>query len=69
MEEEILKVECPVDKRRKCDSGYIKLYNELLKKYKKVCKELDDYKKLVSIYKTIMDESIDKLKGGETNEK
>lgn len=66
MEEEIVKVECEWSKRKKCDSAYIHLYNELLKKYTKLKAELEEYKQLVNIYRTIMDDSIETLKGGET---
>lgn len=56
---------CEVNKRRKCDSAYISLYNKLLKDFTKLKAENEELKQLVSIYKEIMDESIDTLKGGE----
>lgn len=56
---------CDVNKRRKCDSAYISLYNKLLKDFTKLKAENEELKQLVNIYKEIMDESIDTLKGGE----
>lgn len=56
---------CDVNKRRKCDSAYISLYNKLLKDYTKLKAENEELKQLVSIYKEIMNDSIDTLKGGE----
>lgn len=64
-QEEVLKIECDVNKRRKCDSAYIHLYNKLMKDYMKLKTELEEYKQLCSIYKEILDESVDYLKGGE----
>lgn len=68
-QEEVLKIECDVNKRRKCDSAYINLYNKLLKDYTKLKAEYEELKQLLIIYKDIMDESIITLKGGETNGK
>lgn len=60
---------CECEKRKKCDSFYLKLYNDLMKKYTKLQSELEDYKSLLRIYQGIVRDSIDKLEGGENNER
>lgn len=65
MMEEEPKVICEWTKRQKCDSAYINLYNKLLKKYTKLQSELEDYKQLLSIYKSIFED----MKGGENDDK
>lgn len=67
--EEKLEVICEVDKRRKCDSFYITLYNKLMKDFTKQKTELEETKQLLNIYKTIMNEQIDILKEGDYNAK
>lgn len=62
-------IECEVEKRRRCDSAYITLYKKLMKEHIKLKNELEDYKKLCNIYKQILDETIDNMKGGEINER
>lgn len=61
---------CDVEKRRKCDSYYIKLYNEFKKMYEKEIKrnlelreELENYKQLKKMYKEISLEVIDEVSG------
>ena len=61
---------CDVEKRRECDSYYIKLYNELKKMYEKEIKrnlelreELENYKQLKTMYKEISLEVIDEISG------
>lgn len=51
---------CNIDKRRKCDSYYIGLYNKLkghyiklLKEYSDCKEELETYKQLMNVYKEI----------------
>lgn len=56
---------CNWDKRRKCDSYYIKMYNQSIRDYKSL---LDDYKKLNQAYLDIENKLIElqnTLKGGE----
>lgn len=55
---------CDVDKRRKCDSYYIKLYKELKKMYEKEVKEeLENFKQLLTMYKEISTEIVDEVTG------
>lgn len=56
---EEVKIECEWNKRKKCDSAYIKLYNNLKKDYEKLQKQLFEYQTLVKIYRDILDEDID----------
>lgn len=60
---------CEYEKRKKCDSFYAKLYNDLMKKYTKLQSELEDYKSLLRIYQDIVRDSIDELEGGEKDER
>ena len=64
LQEEPVEV-CNWDKRKRCDSYYIKLYNQAIRDYKKL---LDDYKKLNQAYLDIENKLIElqnTLKGGE----
>ena len=56
---------CNWDKRRRCDSYYIKMYNQALRDYKML---LDDYTKLNNEYIELNNKLIklqEKLEGGE----
>lgn len=56
---------CNWDKRRRCDSYYIKMYNQALRDYKML---LDDYTKLNNDYIELNNKLIklqEKLEGGE----
>ena len=56
---------CEWDKRRKCDSQYIRMYNQSIKDYKQL---LDDYTKLNQAYLDVENKLIelqDLMKGGE----
>lgn len=59
---------CEVEKRRKCDSYYIKLYNELEKKYVKLLSEYMQTKELLQLYQEILNDIMVQLKGGEHDE-
>lgn len=62
------KVICEWEKRKKCDSYYIKLYNELEKKYVKLLTEYTSTKELLKLYKEIFNDLLVQLKGGEHDE-
>ncbi len=56
---------CEWDKRRKCDSQYIRMYNQALRDYKHL---LEDYTKLNQAYLDVENKLIelqDLMKGGE----
>ena len=61
-------VVCEVEKRRKCDSAYIKLYKDLQKEYNSLLNKYEQVQGLLKIYQEILDESVQYLKGGENNE-
>ena len=61
---------CNIDKRRKCDSYYIQLYNKLkghyiklLKEYSDCKEELETYKQLLSVYKEVSIDITNKVTG------
>jgi hypothetical protein len=61
---------CNIDKRRKCDSYYIALYNKLkthyiklLKEYSDCKEELETYKQLLSVYKEVSIDITNKVTG------
>lgn len=64
------KIFCEIEKRRKCDSYYIKLYNELKKMYEKEVKRnlelketIETYKQLLSVYQTVSEEIVFEVTG------
>lgn len=56
-------VTCEYDKRRKCDSYYIKLNSELTKKNIKLEEEIKSLKMLLSAYQDVLKEVVDKTTG------
>ena len=61
---------CDVDKRRKCDSYYIKLYKELKKIYEKEVKinleqkeTIETYKQLLQVYQEVSSDIVSEVTG------
>lgn len=61
---------CEYNKRRVCDSYYIKKYNTLLEQYEKLLKhysdvkeELENYKQLLAIYKELSIDITNEISG------
>lgn len=54
---------CNVDKRRKCDSYYIQMYNNIVKELNKTKQELEETKQLLKCYQEVLDSTISKVTG------
>lgn len=49
-------IECPVDKRRKCDSFYYNMFKTVLAENDMLRKQIDEYKNLLKCYHEVLSE-------------
>lgn len=61
-------VVCDYEKRRRCDSAYIKLYKDLKKEFDHLVVKYENSRRLLKIYQDILNESVERMKGGDNDE-